>query len=138
MSIIDSNFGYKSRHKVHFNLKKANGYFEFWTGYSSSVLLGGTNHHIITKFGSENDLISMLTAVNIAKTGIEHGFSNELGKYIFIKPTPDGYTITVEGDSSSGKLENDELNKLELIVRDLLMKLGVSYSILDKQVRRTN
>lgn len=131
---IDSTFGYRERHRIQYSFEKGCGSFTLWSFWSSDWLIGGTNYHGTFEFGGAEDVFGLLSSIKIAKAGMKHGFSNCRGEMVFVEPDEKGLVVRGGGSQRTGQLSNDEIEYVEIILKDILFKSGLSVTEITKRL----
>jgi hypothetical protein len=133
MSDINSNFGYKKRHKIEFDFTDDRGRFILWSYYDGGFL-GNGNITNTFPFHGVNNVFAILLGLNLAKIGESHGFTNGNGDFIKIYRKDDIILFQIRGESNTGELTASEVEDIELLCKDILMKKGIPFTEIKRRI----
>jgi len=163
-----SHFGYALRHEISYNPKSKPGRLSLWSSYRGSLLAPdpikngnsrlleflasqyrrgsffGESFYVDYSLGSDDDLFSLLSAIDQIKAGRQYSFKNYAGRIISFSPAKEGakgYEIIVakvHHKSELGILVLKEIDELETVTRKLIANLKYSDQEIAERVRNMN
>lgn len=149
---ISQDFGFVRRHKIDYNVETKRGLITLWSYYNGSTLgtdtgnIGegflaelisyqfkrdwtfGSNHHIAFTIGDSEDLLRLITALELAKVGTVYAFSNCDDRKVstffdYDEQGADGVIVVRVGSNErTGKITLGEAGILQNILYDILSK----------------
>jgi hypothetical protein len=166
--IMFSHFGYALRHGITYNRKSKPGRLSLWSSYRGSLLAPdpikngnsrlleflasqyrrgsffGESAYVDYSLGIDDDLFSILAAINQIKAGRKYSFKNYAGRIISFskaKVGAEGYeviVVNVQHKSEMGILALKEIDEFETVTRKLIENLKYSDQEIAERVKNTN
>lgn len=133
MNEVDTTFGYKNRHAVVYSIGEKSGRITLWSFYDGG-LFGNGNINKSFPFGGPSDIFGLLVGLKLTGRGQSHGFTNKDGTLIKIYKKDNITYLKLGGNSNTGELTVDEVEDLELILKDILVKIGVAYTEIERNI----
>ncbi len=162
--ILFSQFGYASRHSMKYNPKSKPGNLRLWSSYNGVIggadpikngegsfleLLStqfkrpnifGSTIYLDISIGADNDVFSILVAVLIIRDGKDYSFKNYAGRLVTFsqakvgKNNYDIVLVNVRHNDNTGIITLNEIDELEVVVRNILANLGYSNEEISNKV----
>ncbi len=133
MADIDTSFGYKGRHILRYDLKSQTGKITLWSFYDNSIL-SWQNIYTAIPIGGATDIFGLLVGLKLAGKGQVHGFTNINGCLIKVFREDNKTFLKLGANTNTGELSDEEAEDLSLILKDILVKSGVSYAEIESRI----
>ena len=164
--ILFNKFGYALRHEMNFNPKTKRGSLALWSSYDGSGIgtdpvhngkdsvtefishqfafrgsLFGANYYAELPLGNENDILSLLRSLILAKQDKESSFSNYQDRLISFSINNEGkqsvkvINVKIRYTNNIGKLTLDEADELEKLILGVLTDMGYSRQEIGKLLK---
>lgn len=142
--MINSSFGRNNRSRIEYNLENKNGLLTlYWGNFATAggpigwILPCNDDFFVKINFGGEDDIIQMMLAIKICAIGKKHAFTNKHGVYIFFEPDIEnkgGIIVQMGGLKGIGHLDKTEIELLQLILNDLVIKHGYTLTQIEQKL----